>query len=192
MLSAQPPHDDVGEALEAAKAAVRASADVQSCEPQLRALAHALGATRPQRSTLLALLAVLDKQVHAGKFIRDQDAWEAHGAKERNFRSWKNKIQDMLTDAVDQLPGNDLSGMDFAFVGAMVAEPVDPFEEEERTPSEPTTAEVNVVERAYFAGCAVEVDTSATIRPPARGGAHALMAMVSRPTVQEYSCDLCR
>jgi len=33
-----------------------------------------------------------------------QDAWEAHGAKPRSFKSWKSKIHGLLlTDAVDQL-----------------------------------------------------------------------------------------
>ena len=96
-------------ALVEVRAALLAGADVSD---KLRLLAQSLGVTRPELSTLHALHAVLDKIEHPGKYRRDQDAWEAHGAKERSYRSWKKHIvaltQAQLDVAVDtELPAHD-------------------------------------------------------------------------------------
>ncbi|EOD28773.1 hypothetical protein EMIHUDRAFT_234608 [Emiliania huxleyi CCMP1516] len=65
-------------------------------------LANELGTTRPERGTLAAIRAVLEKLDRPDVFRRDQDAWEAHGAKPRSFKSWKSKIHGLLlTDADD-------------------------------------------------------------------------------------------
>jgi len=67
-------------------------------------LAGELGTTRPERGTLVAMRAVIDKLERPEVFPRDQDAWEMHGAKPRSFKTWKQRINGLvLSMAVDML-----------------------------------------------------------------------------------------
>jgi hypothetical protein len=70
----------------------------------LHKLAVELGTTRPEKGTFLAIRSVIDKLERPEAFSRDQDAWELHGAKPRNFKIWKQRINGLvLSIAVDML-----------------------------------------------------------------------------------------
>jgi hypothetical protein len=62
----------------------------------LRKLAAELGTTRPEQGTYRAIRSVIDKFERPEAFSRDQDAWELHGAKPRNFKKWKKRIHELV------------------------------------------------------------------------------------------------
>ena len=66
-------------ALNRCRAAV-AGTDSLELDYSVRALAVALGSTRPQRSTVSAIAAVVAKIEQPEIYPRDKDAWTAYGA----------------------------------------------------------------------------------------------------------------
>ena len=101
--------------LEAARDAVRRQARPETTRLCLRELGEALGSAHLEPGSERAILAVLDHLEHPGLFPRDQDAWEAHGAKRTAFKSWKQRIQPIFLNAVvDSAPDNLLQEVDRA------------------------------------------------------------------------------
>lgn len=111
--------------LDHARAALQSGSDVS--EP-VRKLAHSFGITRPEAGTLCAITAALDKLENPEKYARDRDAWEAHGAKERNYRQWKRKLTSLTNAEIEEAADLALAAVT-EDVEELVAEAAEAFSE---------------------------------------------------------------
>ena len=64
----------------------------ESLDERLRALAIACGNTRPEKSTLAALRAVLDKIARPAELPTDKAAWSKHGVSSSTYFLWKKRV----------------------------------------------------------------------------------------------------
>lgn len=79
-------------ALDAAREAVRGHLPIGEIVSRVRELASRFGTSRPEQGTVRAIRAVLGKLEFPEQYGTDRDAWEAHHARERNFKRWKKAI----------------------------------------------------------------------------------------------------
>ena len=104
------------QAIDAAQCAIRANdKDLVSCEPQLRALAFAMGAKRTERGTLVAIMAALVCLTDGTPLATVRSRYP--GAKSRNIQKWKRDILTVLDQSVallrdDELTANELCTFD--------------------------------------------------------------------------------
>jgi hypothetical protein len=102
-------------AIQAAQCAVRTNhGDVAVCEPELRALAFAMGARRIERGTLIAIMAALvcvtDGLTLAAVQIQYPDA------KLRNLHKWKRDLSNVLASSVDHVDTGLFSAAELALL----------------------------------------------------------------------------
>ena len=108
------------DALQAARALVRSHHGEDIGHLAFIALARSLGSRNPQGRTLCCIIAVLDQLEHPGKFASDREAWEAHGAKQSNFKTWKGRIGHLISaELVDEV---ELSSQESATLSSALSE----------------------------------------------------------------------
>jgi len=96
------------DALNDARHAVRNDGEAEVVTTS-HALALALGVAKPSRRTVRAVQAVVARLELPGSYLRDQDAWEAHGVTRSAYLKWKQRIHAVaLQAAADQLGETDL------------------------------------------------------------------------------------
>ena len=78
---------------------VRAGESGWTLEHKLRLFAQAMGTPDPKEATGFALEAVLAQVAFPERYRIDEDCWEAHGASSSNFRTWRKRVRQFVSNA---------------------------------------------------------------------------------------------
>jgi hypothetical protein len=78
---------------------VRAGESGWTLEHKLRLFAQAMGTPDPKEATGFALEAVLAQIAFPERYRIDEDCWEAHGASSSNFRTWRKRVRQFVSNA---------------------------------------------------------------------------------------------